>query len=97
MEPTWPFADPPNVATITIRSIVDGSHPILFVSHDADDGCWQFLDGAEAHDLRHAMVLGLNEIVALDSSVLELADLPLGWCAWRVGPLRPWERSERSR
>jgi hypothetical protein len=40
----WPFEDPPNVATYTVRQIVEDGHPILQVSHDAEDGAWQFLE-----------------------------------------------------
>src|SRR4051794_14128998 len=41
----WPFANPPDVAAITTRQVVHGGEPILLVSHDADDGSWQFLTG----------------------------------------------------
>ena len=39
----WPFADPPNVVSITVRQVVDRGEPILLVAHDAEDGGWQFL------------------------------------------------------
>lgn len=42
---TWPFDDPPNVATITVRQIVEGVEPILLVSRDAEERDWQFLTG----------------------------------------------------
>jgi hypothetical protein len=96
MSANWPFADPPNVTTITLRSIVAGDRPILYVSHDEDDGCWQFLDGGESPDVRDAMVILLKEIVAHDASVVELADLPLGWCAERSDPTQPWARARKS-
>ena len=41
----WPFDEPENVATMTIRQVIHGGQPILYVSHDADDGMWQFLTG----------------------------------------------------
>ena len=44
MTPDWPFADPTNVATITVRQIVRDGQPILHVSHDHEDGGWQFLE-----------------------------------------------------
>lgn len=40
-----PSDELPNTATITCRHIIDGSLPILYVSHDEDDGMWQFLCG----------------------------------------------------
>jgi hypothetical protein len=34
----------------------------------------------------------LHEIVKLDSSVVELADMPPGWHAWRRSKCEPWVR-----
>jgi hypothetical protein len=90
----WLFADAKNVATMTVRRIMDGTQPILFVSHDADDGMWQFLTGASV-DMAQAMVVGLEEIYRLDSTIGELADLPLGWIAERTSPVQPWRRQPR--
>ena len=41
----WPFSDPPNVAVFTTGQVVRGERAVLYVSHDADDGAWQFLTG----------------------------------------------------
>lgn len=53
---TWPFADPWNVAVFTTRQIVRDGEPILHVSHDWDDGAWQFHTGAGRVYERDAMV-----------------------------------------
>lgn len=90
----WPFDDPPNLATITTRSIMDGTEWIAMVSHDEDDGSWQFLP-AGGFDENDAMVVGLHHFVEKDPSVAELADLPLGWRAWRQTPDAPWQRRPR--
>jgi len=87
----WPFADPPNLATFTVRQFIDGQKPILFVSHDAADGCWQFLTG-DAISMDDAMLVALKEIVKRDPTVVALADLPLGWEAWRESPESQWVR-----
>jgi hypothetical protein len=87
----WPFADPPNVAAITTRQIVHEGEPILLVSHDADDGSWQFLTGGSI-DVADGMLVSLRSMVERDPSVAELADLPQGWQAWRDRPDAPWER-----
>jgi hypothetical protein len=42
-----------------------------------------------------AAVVGLGEIVARDAAILELADLPPGWHAWRISTLTPWQRAPR--
>ena len=93
MEPPadWPFEDLPDVATITTRPVMDGSSWIMLVSHDEDDGGWQII-GPEGADEKLAMIVGLRRILERDASIAEVADLPLGWRAWRTGPNRPWQR-----
>ena len=87
----WPFDQPPDCAVITLRSIVFGGAPILHVTHDKDDHGWQFL-GLEDADVGEAAVVGLDEIVKGDPSVLEVADSPPGWHAWRTSTASPWQR-----
>jgi hypothetical protein len=87
----WPFADPPNVMTVTMRQIVHGGEPILLVYHDADDDSWQFLTGGP-FDVADGKLVTLRSMVERDSSLAELADLPLGWQAWRERRGSPWER-----
>ena len=87
----WPFDDPPNVATYTTVNVLEGSDPILLVCHDADDGAWQFLCG-KTNNVKDARVIGLDCAVRLDPSLAQLADLPLGWHAWRGAPDEPWSR-----
>jgi len=89
---SWPFADPRNVAVFTQREVFQGQ-PILRVAHDDEDGAWQFL----AHDVSgdaQPMIVALEEIVKLDPSVAELADLPLGWCAVRKDRAAAWCRKK---
>lgn len=92
-EHPWPFDQPRNSACFTLRAIVFGAAPILHVSHD-DDQEWQFLgiDDAREDD---ACLVALEEIVALDASVLKLANLPPGWHAWRASVTSPWQREPR--
>ena len=87
----WPFEDPPNVVTITTRQIIENSEPILLVSHDDDDGSWQFLTGG-SFEVADGMLILLRNMVERDPSLDELADLPLGWQAWRERQGSPWER-----
>lgn len=91
MQPSWPFAEAENTATITLKRIVNRTAPILWVSHDIDDGGWQFLDG-EAVTEADASVVSLREILELDPTIKDIADLPLGWQAERTGVGKPWKR-----
>jgi hypothetical protein len=90
----WPFKDSPNVAAIINRKVVEGNAWIAFVSHDVDDGAWQFHveDRAAIPTEKDALVVSLREVVDLDPTVRELASLPYGWHAWRRSKNSPWQR-----
>ena len=88
MNATWRFPDPPNRAITTLRSIVDGA-PVLRVTHWHG---WQFT-GLETPKIEEAVPVGLAEILALDSTLEALADLPEGWQAWRHHIGDTWTRS----
>jgi hypothetical protein len=92
-EVDWPFDQRQNCAVITVRPILFDGAPILYVSHDSDDHGWQFL-GAQGAQMGLATVVSLSDIVELDRSVLELADLPPGWYAWRESKSVSWQRRE---
>jgi len=63
------------------------------VCHD-DDGAWQFLTGGPV-TVAETMIVALSHIVGTDQSLLELADLPLGWVATRGNPQSLWRRSRK--
>ena len=74
----------------TTRQVLEREEPILRVTHDTDDHDWQFLGSdAQAED---AKIISLEEAVELDPSVLQVADLPVGWHAWRASVEEPWIR-----
>ena len=87
----WPFSDPPNFNAFTTRQVMKRDEPVLLVSHESDDGAWQFIgrDWAE-EDL---VIVCLEHAVALDPALRELADLPRGWEAVRTRPGAPWRRT----
>lgn len=49
-----PFYDSPDTAAIICCHIMENQTPILYVSHDEDDGMWQFLYG-ETHEIEEAI------------------------------------------
>ena len=65
--------------------------PILYVSHDEDDGGWQFLCGAENHEDKDAMIVSLLNIVERDPSVNALYEMPEGVCAERSDQNGEWK------
>lgn len=93
MTDEWPFDEPKNLAVFTTKRILNEGAPILGVVHDNEDGVWQFVDGGLVETEDVALV-SLYYITRLDPSVLALADLPLGWEAWRYTLNDPWQRSK---
>jgi len=77
MKTKWPFTDARNRAVFTTRDISEEGTPILFVTHDQDDGAWQF-HARKTAPASEGKIVALDEIVFRDPSIVELADLPLG-------------------
>lgn len=95
MTTDWPFDNDPGSFAYTLLAIVEGELPIRLVYHDPDDESWHFLhDGGPISDT-DGIAAELAEVVNLDSSLYELADLPVGWCAWRPTASSPWQRYKR--
>ena len=88
------FDAPPNLGTVTTKRVLEDGAPILMVSHDADDGGWQFLCGT-TNDPKDGRIVCLADIVSSDPSVCEVADLPVGWVAFRDAIGSPWKREPR--
>ena len=94
MSSDWPFSDARNTAVFTTRDVLERGRPILRVTHDDDDGSWQFHCG-ETVSAVDAMIIGLGEMVAHDPTIQELADLPTGWIATRETNAHDWVRQIR--
>lgn len=93
----WKFADPPNVAVFVDRAVVTRGDWIAYVSHDDDDGGWQFHNSETGPvDEGDIMIVSLQNVVQRDESIQALADLPEGWHAWRTSKSSSWQRA-RSR
>jgi len=92
---TWNFVQPRNLAVVTVDRVIAGGNPVLYVSHDEDDGGWQFLDEAVVAD-SNARIASLGQLVDSDSTLAELADLPEGFVASRITKGDGWIRVRRS-
>lgn len=91
---TWNFQQPRNLAVITLHRVVAGDSDVLQVSHDEDDGGWQFLDDAVFAET-DALVVGLGRMIDSDPTLAELADLPEGFVATRRSKTEAWVRERR--
>ena len=87
----YKFLDDKNTIAITKKKIVSRQSEILLVSHDEDDGMWEFLDGEDVCE-ENAVVVSMFEMSQIDESINELYDLPLGWIAYRENKTTEWIR-----
>src|ERR1700730_11089133 len=44
----WKFPDPPHTGVYLSEAVHNGTEPVTYVSHDAEDGAWQFLGDSMA-------------------------------------------------
>lgn len=91
----WKFSDGPHTSAFLSKSVFEKEEPITYVSHDSDDGAWQFL-GEKMADGGGPVVSCLHHPIDDDRSLEELHDLPLGWYAVRDKAGDPWKRFEDS-
>lgn len=85
----WPFDQPKNAVAITTKEVMNKSSDILRVTHDLDDHGWQFL-GKNGADIEQAMVVSMENVVSLDTSVLEIAEIQPGQSATRKSKNDDW-------
>jgi len=90
----WKFADPPHARVFLSETVHKATERVTFVSHDAEDGAWQFL-GDSMSDGGGPVISCLHHPIDRDPSLAELADLPLGWYAERGKVGEPWIRKKR--
>jgi hypothetical protein len=92
---SWPFLDPPNTAVFTTLGVLDGDDWVHCVSHDQDDGAWQFHSLRGPASLREAALVSLEQMLRVEPGIEELADLPAAWHAWRDDENGPWTRAPK--
>ena len=91
----WPFLDPPNTAVTTNVRILDEEDWVHYVTHDAEDGAWQFPPFHGPASMKEAAVVSLQHMLRIEPRLEELADLPLGWHAWRDSKSATWNRAPK--
>jgi hypothetical protein len=90
----WKFSDSPHAQAFLSETVDKGIEQVTYVSHDAEDGAWQFL-GDSMSDGGGPVLSCLHHPIDQDASLIELADLPLGWYAERAKVGEPWIRKKR--
>lgn len=96
MEETREEFEPPlDTAVFTTKFVLDDNKTITYVTHEIEDGAWQFFSDDSFKNFEEvARVVGLQEILDIDNSMLEIADLPLGFCATRKDKFGKWTIKE---
>jgi len=85
---SWKFPDPPHTGVYLSKTVNNGTEPVTFVSHDAEDGAWQLLGDSMSDP--GGVISCFHHPIDRDPSIAELADLPLGWYAERDKVGEPW-------
>jgi len=92
-DPNWKFDQEKKVGAVTTKQVLDDGLPILEVIHYSDDCSWAFLCGS-TEDEEDARMVTMEEIVLIDPSLIEIADLEPGQVACREELGAEWERFE---
>ena len=91
------FKESLNTACFTTKFVVQDNKEITNVNHYSSDGAWQFFSSDEISNLDSVvMVISLKQIVEIDSSILEIADLPPEYKAKRLRKGMPWKKEKIS-
>jgi hypothetical protein len=86
-----PWREDMSLMVVTQRSIVNEQRPVMVVIRNSADGHWLvFTDENPGVDPQ--ITVSFKDLVALDETIKEVADLPYGWRAWRSGKGEPWDR-----
>ena len=90
------FKESDNTAVFTTKFVIIDKKDITTVTHEKEDGAWQFFSSDHFDHFEDvAKVVGLGEIIKIDSSILELADMPEGYIGHRKYKGDKWIIEER--
>jgi hypothetical protein len=66
--------------------------PILYVSHDAEDGFWQFLCGENDHHTDDSYkLISLEEATIIDATINDVYNIPIGSSIHRATEIDKWK------
>lgn len=78
------FSEADNTAVFTTKFVIVDNKDITKVYHEEDDGAWQFFSDDSFDDYREVVkVVGLGQMLKRDSTLFEIADMPVGYFAHR--------------
>ena len=80
---------PLNLAVITTKHVIEDGATIQLIVRDSDAD-WQFLPYLEELSEADARIVGLGEIIKLDSTIIDTLKMPLNHRTWREDKLSEW-------
>ena len=91
------FKEAGNTAVFTTKFVLFDNKEITTVYHDEDDGAWQFFSDDHFDNYEDvAKIACLDEIVEMDETILELAEMPAGYYAFRKSKIDKWTIQKRN-
>ncbi len=90
-QPYKGFNDPLNTIVVTTKYVTEYKKDITYAAYNKEEHCWQFFSDDVIEDFEASMrIIKLSEIILIDSSVLELEEIPEGFCAKRESRGTAW-------
>ena len=83
------FSEPPDTAVFATKYVLKKEKPILHVAK-FEDGFFQFSSGEIGLEDDELMIVSLEEVIRIDPTVQEIADLQPGFYAERKEAKSPW-------
>ena len=78
------FKETYSTAVFTTKFVINDKKEITYVTHEKEDGAWQFFSNDNFDNFDDvAKVVALGEIIKIDTTILEIADLAEGFSAHR--------------
>jgi hypothetical protein len=89
--PVKKFKEALDTPVFTTKFVINYRKDITYVTHEAEDGAWQFLSDDKFEDVTEViMTVSLGQMIDRDETVLELADMPEGHFAVRDDKDSAW-------
>lgn len=81
-----------DTAVFTTKFVIEDKKTIVLVTHDIEDGAWQFFSDDSFDNFEEvAKIVGFQELINMDDSLLQIVDLPLGYSATRKDEFDNWK------
>jgi len=81
---------PTNLRVFVCSHIFSMERPILLITNE--DGDWMFLCGSDDHSDGDCLIVGVAHLIDRDYTLVECADLPIGFEAERKSVEHSWVR-----